>query len=394
MFANLRPFWTDRLTQCWQAAPIAWLAGVRRVGKTTLARSLADTTFVNCDLPESARRLHDPVPFLRSVQTPILVLDEVHQLPDPSRLLKIAADEFPTLRVLATGSSTLAATAKFRDALTGRKRVVRMQPVLADELAQFGVRDLRKRLLHGGLPPTLLAERRDPEFYAEWLDSYFARDVQELFRVERRGAYLRLAELLLRQSGGMADVASLARAVELSRPTVMNYLEALAVTQVIHVVRPFHGGGRQELLHRPRIYGFDTGFVAFANGWNDLRDTDCGALWEHLTLESLLAWPGLPEPHFWRDKEQREVDFVLPHRDGSADAIECKWTSSAFSPKGLTAMRSVHPLGRNFVVATDVDVPYARDHGALQVHYVGLAGLGSALRTAPTAEPADGASGN
>lgn len=84
------------------------------------------------------------------------MLDEVHQLPDPSRILKIAADAFPELRVLATGSSTLAATHKFRDSLTERKRAVEMVPVLAEETGSFGVSDLENRLLRGGLPPALL----------------------------------------------------------------------------------------------------------------------------------------------------------------------------------------------------------------------------------------------
>jgi hypothetical protein len=53
------------------------------------------------------------------------------------------------------------------------------------------------------LPPALLAPERAGEFYGEWLDSYFARDVEELFRVEKRAGFLRVLELLLRQSGGM-----------------------------------------------------------------------------------------------------------------------------------------------------------------------------------------------
>jgi hypothetical protein len=67
-----------------------------------------------------------------------VVFDEVHPLPVPSRLLKIGADAFPHLRILATGSSTLEATTKFRDALTGRKRVVELVPVLYEELPAFG----------------------------------------------------------------------------------------------------------------------------------------------------------------------------------------------------------------------------------------------------------------
>ena len=91
-----RPYWINRLRTAWQKRPIIWLAGVRRVGKTTLARMLPDAVYMNCDLPSVVRRLEDPELFFQS-QPPdtVIVLDEVHRLTDPSRALKIAADTFP-----------------------------------------------------------------------------------------------------------------------------------------------------------------------------------------------------------------------------------------------------------------------------------------------------------
>ena len=147
-----RPFWNERLTAAWKQASIVWLTGPRRVGKTVLAQSLRDAEFLNCDLPSVAERLADPESFYRSVKKRFVVFDEVHQLADPSRLLKIGADGFSDLKILATGSSTLAATQKFRDSLTGRKRVVEFVPVLYEELSAFGITDVRERLLRGGLP--------------------------------------------------------------------------------------------------------------------------------------------------------------------------------------------------------------------------------------------------
>src|ERR1035438_8811306 len=110
-----RPFWAERLTGAWKQAPIVWLTGPRRAGKTVLAQSLPDAEFLNCDLPSVAERLSDPESFFRSVKKRLVVFDEVHQLPDPSRLLKIGADDFPKLKILATGSSTLAAPHKLRN---------------------------------------------------------------------------------------------------------------------------------------------------------------------------------------------------------------------------------------------------------------------------------------
>ena len=271
-----RPIWRERVLSAWRKVPIAWLTGPRRVGKTVLAQTLDDVEFLNCDLPSVHARLNDPERFFRSVRSRHVVFDEVHQLPNPSQVLKIGADAFPKLRILATGSSTLAATQKFRDSLTGRKRAIRLVPVLFEELAAFGIRDPQVRLLRGGLPPALLAERHDPEFYGEWLDSYFARDVQELFHLEKRAAFLRTLQLLLRQSGGMLNVSNTAAHCGVSRPTILNWLEVMEVTHAICIVRPYSAGGRREIVAQPKVFGFDTGFVCHARGWDQLRPEDCG----------------------------------------------------------------------------------------------------------------------
>jgi predicted AAA+ superfamily ATPase len=377
-----RLYWQKRLEDAWRKAPVVWLSGVRRVGKTTLAKSIVGALYLNCDLPSTAERVADPERFLRSVDRGVVVLDEIHQLPDPSRILKIAADEFPKLRLLATGSSTLAATGKFRDSLAGRKRVVHLLPVMAAELAAFGISDWNRRLLRGGLPAALLAEAHEPDLYAEWLDSYFARDVQELFSVSKRSAFLALVQALLRQSGGLAEITKLAAVAGLSRPTTMSYLDALEITQVATVLRPYHGGAARELTHQPKIFGFDTGFVAWSRGWNELRTPDSGQLWEHVVLETLQAQvvPRGLGVHFWRDKQQHEVDFVVPAGRGVAHAIECKWATAGFETKGLAAFRREHPRGRNFLVVPEQSTRL-RKFGELEVTITSAEELPAALET-------------
>jgi len=278
-----RPFWVDRIAAAWKSRPVVWLSGVRRVGKTTLARALPHADYVNCDLPSTLRRLDDPELYLRSVRRgSTVILDEVHRLPDPSRILKIAADAFSGIRVLATGSSSLAATRKFRDSLTGRKLAVHLPPVLWPECQDNFDVGLDRRLLRGGLPEMLLAEAVEHDWYAEWLDSFYARDVQELFGIRERTGFLSLLRLMLRQSGGLADYSALSRECDLSRPTVKAHLEAMAIAHALTPVPPFHGGSRRELMRRPKVYGFDTGFVGYVRGWTSLRDEDRGPLWEHL----------------------------------------------------------------------------------------------------------------
>ena len=77
-----RPVWADRLAGA-EHAPIVWLTGPRRVGKTVLAPGIPDTEFLNCDLPSVAERIRNPEEFYRSVRKRVVVFDEVHQFPDP-----------------------------------------------------------------------------------------------------------------------------------------------------------------------------------------------------------------------------------------------------------------------------------------------------------------------
>ena len=186
---------------------------------------------------------------------------------------------------------------------------------------------LQQRLFHGGLPQALLASSKPAAFYREWMDSFFARDIQRLFEFRDLNRFNALLEYLLRQSGGLLDVTKAASGVGISRPTVDSHLLALQITQAITLLRPFHSGGQKEITKMPRLYAFDTGFVSHARGWNPLRPDDCGFLWEHLVLEHLQAFlPDLPL-HYWRDKTGREVDFVIVRNRDQVDAIECKWDS-------------------------------------------------------------------
>ena len=363
-----RPFWQQRIEAAWREAPIAWLAGVRRSGKTTLAESFGteQILYINCDLPSVEDMVRDPQVFFRGCSKPVVVFDEIHQLRDPARLLKIGADEFPKLKILATGSSTLAASKRFRDTLTGRKCLVHLTPVLWEELPAFGV-TLPRRLFHGGLPPALLAESKQSAFFREWIDSFFARDIQRLFGFRDMNRFNALFEYVLRQSGGQFEVTRTAAALGITRPTVESHVSALEITHAITLVRPFHGGGQNELVKQPKVYAFDTGFVSFAHGWDPLRQEDLGILWEHVVLEHLQAhFPDTPV-RFWRDKQGREVDFVLAQSRDHVDVIECKWNSDAFNPAALDTFRTYYPKGRNYLVSPSGSPGYTKMFGSHEV---------------------------
>src|SRR5579875_2289650 len=276
-----RHFWLQRVERAWRERTVVWLAGVRRVGKTCLCQTLPNIEYFDCELPRVRRMMEDAQGFLDGLEGRRIVLDEIHRLPNPSELLKIAADHYPQLRILATGSSTLGASAKFRDTLAGRKRDLWLTPMGLADLEDFKRRDLRHRFLRGGLPPFFLAEEFPERDFQEWMDAYWAKDVQELFRLESRSPFQKFTELVMAQSGGVFEATRFAQPCEVSRTTIANYLKVLEATFVAHVIRPFSSHRPSEIVSAPRVYAFDTGFVCYYRGWQELRQQDLGELWEH-----------------------------------------------------------------------------------------------------------------
>lgn len=353
-----REFWLNRIEQAWRERPVLWLTGVRRVGKTTLTRALPDVRYFDCELPRVRRQIEeDPEGFLEQAGQARLVLDEIHRIEQPSELLKIAADHFPQLRVLATGSSTLGASHRFQDTLVGRKRTMHLLPVLFSELADFGV-TLATRLFHGGLPENLMCEAFPEKDFSEWLDAFWARDIQELFRLEKRSAFMRLLELLFLQSGQLCELNSMTSSCGASRQTLANYLGVLEATGAVSVVRPFASHPKKEIVSMPKVYGFDTGFVCHARGWRELRHEDYGALWEHLVLDELRVHFDASHIHYWRDKRKRELDFVLAGRGRSPLGIECKWKMKSGQTTHFPAFQSLYPDARCILVSSDGGVPF------------------------------------
>ncbi len=377
----IRNFWQDAIETAWRERPVVWLTGVRRAGKTTLVRSLSETKYYDCELPRVRRVIEDdPEGFLQDLGKGRVILDEIHRIENPSELLKIAADHFPQLRVLATGSSTLGASARFRDTLAGRKRHLHLPPVLFSELSGFNSGDLKTRLLHGGLPENLLASDIPEKDFVEWLDAYWARDIQELFRLEKRAAFLKLLELLLAQSGGLCELNQLAPACGASRQTLSNYMGVLEATGAVHIIRPFSSNRQREIIAMPKVYGFDTGFVCNARGWRNLRQEDLGGLWEHLVLDELRAHFQAGEIFYWRDKQKHEVDFVVARKGKPPIAIECKWKMKSASTKNFPSFKTLYPDARLLLVATDADNP--RVNRKLGVVESGLRNLQSAIQLA------------
>jgi len=370
-----RQYWLSKIESAWQKRSIVWLSGVRRVGKTFLCKTIPEAEYFDCELPRIRSMLDDPQSFLKEVHNQRIIFDEIHRLNNPSQLLKIAADYFPHIKVLATGSSTLGASFKFKDTLTGRKTDLWLTPLILNDLQDFKKVNLKHRFLHGGLPPFFLTSELPERDFQEWMDTYWAKDIQELFRLERRHSFQKFIELLLVQSGGIFEATNFAKPCEVSRSTITNYLRVLEQTFVAHIIRPFSSRRKTEIVNAPKVYGFDTGFVCYYRGWHELRQQDMGHLWEHFVLNELHANLQTHQIYYWRDKRGHEIDFILTRRGYTPIAIECKWTSKNFDKKNLIAFWKQYPKATIFIVSNDVDRAFTKEVNGMKVRFINLADL-------------------
>ncbi len=191
-----------------------------------------------------------------------------------------------------------------------------------------------------------------------------------------RTGFLGLFKLICLRSGGQLDIGDLAKEVGISRPSVMSYLDALEVTNAIFRIAPFFGGGHREIVKQPKIYAFDTGFIAHVRGWESIRETDRGHLWENLVLDELRSVFPPSSIHYWRDKSQREVDFIVEQPAGHVDAIEAKINPESFSHESLNVFRQQYPNGRNFLVCPFVKKMYLIRKNNLEINVCSTSDLG------------------
>ena len=370
-----RAYWIEKIEDFWKERSVIWLTGVRRTGKTSLSHSLGRVEYFDCELPRVRQMMEDPEGFLEGLKGKRIILDEVHRLPNPSELLKIAADHYPTIKVLATGSSTLGVSRKFKDTLTGRKLQLWLTPMILQDLIDFNNENLKHRLFYGGLPLFFQSSKLFEKGFQYWMDDYWAKDIQELFHLESKQSFQKFTELLMIQSGGIFEATKFTSSCEVSRMTIMNYLHVLEETFVAHVIKPHSSNRATEIVSAPKVYIFDTGFVSYYKGWSELRKEDLGYLWEHFVLNEMYAQTQQRKVNYWRDKRGHEIDFVLAERGRPPVAIECKWSGSELDPAGLKAFRKIYPEGNNYIVAPDIQRAHMKHYGDLKTEFVSLQDL-------------------
>ena len=357
------------------------LIGPRQVGKTTLALEIAaetDALYLDLETRADRAKLADPALFLNSYEDSLVILDEVHRVPDLFSELRGLIDRGRrrgrrTGRFLILGSASIDLLRQSGESLAGRIEYVELNPLSALEVA-IDDDSLNSLWVRGGFPDSFLA-RNDTDsliFRRDFIRTYLERDVSQFGRRIPAETLERLWTMLAHAQGTLLNASRLASSLSVSAPTVTGYIDLLVDLLLVRRLRPFYANVRKRLVKSPKVYVRDSGVVHALLGIMDHNSLAghpvVGASWEGFVIENLLsaASPGT-KASFYRTSAGAEVDLVL-ELPGSRGlwAIEIKHSLSASLSRGFrNALEDLKPE-RSFVITAGSDrYPVAKDVEAI-----------------------------
>lgn len=306
------------------------LTGARQVGKTTLARQLIEQTgqgvYLNWDIPSDRavvqRQSWNP-------RAPLLVLDEIHKMPDWKQWLKGVIDAKPASQaLLVTGSARMDTFRQSGESLAGRYLHLHLDPISVREWCTQSDASPDAALTHlierGGFPEPALAASADEarRWRRQYATDLIREDVLEFSRLHEINTMRVFVELLRERVGSPLSLASIARDLAVSPTTLRRYLEILQALVVVIVVQPWHRNIARALLQAPKVYFTDTGMV---KGDDGVRFENAVAVMLTKQVHVLSDTKGFEAGlHYIRTKDGAEVDFCLSVDGALGQLVECK----------------------------------------------------------------------
>lgn len=346
--------------------PGVFLLGPRQVGKTTLARKLADTwpngaVYLDLERPADRRRLDDADAYLRSRPGQLVVIDEIHRAPGLFEILRGIIDDRRAAgdrsgHFLLLGSAAIDLMRQASESLAGRVAYLDLAPIDLPEALAAGI-DANSLWVRGGFPDSLLAasERDSLDWRRDFIRSYLERDVPMFAPRLPAETVGRLWTMLAHQQGGPLNQARLAGSLGVSAPAVGRYLDLLVDLRLLRRLPPWRGNVGKRLVKAPKIYVRDSGLV---HALLELEDGDriaghpvAGHSYEGMAVETLLAAAGERfQPFYFRTQDGAEIDLVLERGGRPEAAIEIKRASAPTVERGFTTACDALGVTARYVV--------------------------------------------
>lgn len=366
-----RSLYQNIYNQCFKGKIII-LIGPRQVGKTTLLKKLQEnigkkTKWLNADEADILQALTNAntstqLQQLFGADKELVIIDEAQQIPNIGKKLKLIYDNFPTIQVIATGSSAFELQNETNEPLTGRKKEFYMFPMSFSELVKetdliTEKRMLNTRLVFGSYPEVINNPGNEKEVLRELATSYLYKDLLKLDGIRKSTVIEKILQALAFQVGSEVNFHELAQIVgNIDTATVEKYIGLLEKAYIIFKLPALSRNLRNELKKGKKYYFYDNGIrnVIISNYQTiDLRQ-DVGALWENYLLAERLKKNNYTNfysnNYFWRTHDQAEIDYI-EENDGVLNAYEFKWKNKKI--KFPNSFLNAYPNHQTQIISTD-----------------------------------------
>ena len=322
------------------------VTGARQVGKTTLLKeTTGNSRYVTLDdkiLLVNA--VEQSGTFFKDNPPPVFV-DEVQYAPNLFSHIKIILDnENKKGQFYLSGSQQFEMMRNVSESLAGRLGILNLQglslreiygvafnrPFLpteeffefqSKEKAEISYSEVWEIIHRGGFPE--LNANRDFDlnlFFAAYVMTYIERDVRSLAQVANEIKFTQFLAVAASRTGQLLNIASLARDVGVSQPTVERWLSVLVSSNIVYLLKPFHNNITARTVKTPKLYFLDTGLAAYLTRWStpDVLKNGAmsGAFFESFVVSEIIKSYSnngiLDIPlYFYRDRDGNEIDLLI-----------------------------------------------------------------------------------
>lgn len=337
------------------------LVGPRQCGKTTLVRRLdpKNTDYHTLD-DETSRELAEISPFeFVSHEKGMLIIDEIQKFPKLLPVIKRVVDQNREPgQFLLTGSANVQSLPSVKESLAGRVSKIRLRPFTEGEIRNtepgflersfsqdfgggwqnYDRGELIETALRGGYPEAVgLGERARRRWYEDYVNALMERDLKYIARIRRQETLRELVSTLAAWSSRFADLSSIGSGMSIRRPTLESYINTLEAMFLIERVPPWSRGDYGRAGKRKKIFMTDTGLISSMLRWSIdqvKRDPDrAGKLLESFAFNELASLVDVGNGEYrlyhYRDRDRREIDFLVERDDGAILGVEVKTGTTA-----------------------------------------------------------------
>ena len=347
--------------------PAVVLLGSRQVGKTTLARTIGSeqgALYLDCESPADRSKLYDPETYFTDRFGTLIILDEVHRVPELFPILRGMIDEARRRGIrnnmyLLLGSASIDLLDRSAESLAGRVSYLELHPLSLMEMNISGSSERDALWLRGGYPDSVLADSDEVSFHwrLDFIRTYLEREVPQFAPRKSAEQMRQLWTMLAHLQGQVYNASLLARSIGTDYKTTQSYVDLLQQLLLIRMVQPWHANVGKRLTKRPKVYVRDSGILHTLLGIQTHEDLVgnpiVGMSWEGFVLQQISAInSNNVSVWFYRTSGGAEIDILLQFNNGDLWALEVKKSVIPTPRRGFyEAIKDVKPQ-RALVVYT------------------------------------------